>query len=340
MKEFGSDFELFLTQDSSSNQPFFEKDTSFFFSGRVALFSLIQLGVEVSKWERLYVPSYFCHEVYDFIEKLGIEIHTYSCLPTTVTLENPDFIVNKKSVFLVVNYFGINRLDYSSYTGMTIVEDLTHYLQGHKESTADYCFGSLRKIIPLAVGGFIYSPKNAPIPKLEPNFTANYVAHKKNAGMLLKKLYLTNQSVEKDVFRKLLIESEEEFSDHKTVASLPVMVKDELDRLPIEQFIEQKKENLVYAKSLLKKNPHFSIVTTEQNTDFALILKFYSQDRRDLMKQHLIRNRIYPMVLWPDQSGNDKKLELTLLFIHLDYRHEKGDIKFIIEEINKQIENV
>ncbi|MAB56253.1 MAG: hypothetical protein CL524_01755 [Aequorivita sp.] len=104
--------------------------------------------------------------------------------------------------------------------------------------------------------------------------------------------------------------------------------------------IKAKKENLFLAKSLLKSNKSFDLITTETNSDFALTLRFYSSEARDLFKNYLIDHNIFPIVLWPNQFLDaNKHFEETILFIHVDFRYDQEDITTIITTINKYFDN-
>lgn len=338
--EYGSDFETYISSNKLNTSPYFPEETSLFFSGRAALYALIKQGIALNGWKRIYVPTYYCHEVYTFIDILSIEIIPYPCLPTTLALNNEQFLIEKESVLLVVDYFGINKVSYSNLLGMTVVEDLTHNLASFKLSDADYCFGSLRKVLPMAVGGFVFSPKGLLIPQLIHNDFADYVAYKKTTGMFLKKLYLQKKNITKDLFRDQLIGAEEMFNDHRTIAALPHFVKSEYEQIEIGTLIQRKKDNLAHAKSILQASDKFSLLTSVSNTDYALILKFSDSSIRDEFRKRIIERNIFPMVLWPGQNADNQDFENKILFIHIDYRYNLIDITAMVEELNNAIKNV
>lgn len=335
-KEFGSDFhyvnnEEYQLVNSSFN--FFDRTEQFYFSGRVALKAILSNGIEKYSWKKIYIPTYYCHEVYHFVEDLDIEFEFYECNPIHNKIPNSIHDDNK-NVLLCVNYFGIQSADFSHFENIIKIEDLTHNLELMNQSKADYIFGSLRKVLPVPVGGFVKSKKK--LPEILTTLFAEEVAQEKFSGMLLKKKYLEGSFTEKEIFRNLLISAERSFEDHDTYSLLPFAVKDHLLRLDISKIIESKKNNSLLIKMRLKENKKFELITTASNSEYALILKFNNKEERDELKKHLILQKIYPMVLWPHQlNTNDIEIENTLLFVHIDFRYSSDDINYIIDSINQ-----
>lgn len=341
--EFGSDFHTFLNSNLffERSSEFFPIDCKFTFSGRTALYSILQQGISCYNWKRFYVPSYYCHEVYDFIKGLDIEIVQYHCLPCTADFNIKSIEDKVDSVILVVDYFGINKIKTDKLKNAFIIEDLTHNLKSCVLSTADYTFGSLRKVLPIGVGGFLFSNKGLDLPFLDSSLFAETVAYKKISGMYLKKLYLEgNSTLPKSVFRELLISAEESFNKIETISSLPKVVQGELDSLDIDKIISIKQNNIKYAKSLLVKSNKYSLLSSEYDSDFALIFLFEKSLERDKLKIFLVENNIYPIVLWPNQMNEDIDYQNRILFIHMDFRHSIMDIKYIINKINSFFRNV
>lgn len=340
-KEFGSDFYTVFNNYLPNNKDVFPEDCVFTFSGRTALYSILKQGISCYNWKRFYVPSYYCYEVYDFIKGLDIEIIQYKCSPCTVDFSIESIEDKVDSVILIVDYFGINKIKTDNLKDAFVIEDLTHNLKSCVLSTADYTFGSLRKVLPIGVGGFLFSNQGLELPFLDSSLFAETVAYKKISGMYLKKLYLEgNLNLPKSVFRELLVSSEESFEHLETISSLPKVVKGELENLDIAKIISIKQNNIKYAKKILVKSSKYSLLTSEYNSDFALIFLFEKSFERDKLKTFLIENNIYPIVLWPNQKNEDIDYQNRILFIHMDFRHSIMDIKYIINKINSFFRNV
>lgn len=339
-KEYGSDFHLIVDEvnHSSINSEWVRDDINLCFSGRAALRSIIIDGIKKYGWEDLFAPSYYCHEVYDFIKDLNIRIHFYSCNPffNQIPSHIPDV---QTSAILVVNYFGISTVNYSGIKNAFIIEDLTHDLSAIELSKAHYIFGSLRKILPLPVGGFVKTKLD--LPPIPYNSFTEKIVQDKLEGMKLKDLYLKGQFKEKEVFRNYLINAEHEFEDINTFSSMPDTNKEILEKLNVSKIGETKRYNLIYIKNLISNNKVFEICDNEENSSFALILNFQNSELRDDLRNHLINHKVFPFVLWPNQvNSEDIELSEKLLFIHVDFRYNKTDMDYIAQVIKEFVENV
>src|SRR5690606_7043061 len=82
-REYGSDFHYVDSKiyRQNKNAFFFEEEVQFYFSGRVALKAVLLDSIIHRKLNKLYVPSYYCHEVYEYIKDLNIVIEFYECNP-------------------------------------------------------------------------------------------------------------------------------------------------------------------------------------------------------------------------------------------------------------------
>lgn len=341
-KEYGSDFSLVVNQSflkqPTSESLFCAANCSLFFSGRVALYNLVQMGIEKLNWRKLYVPSFYCHEVIKFLEDLPINIHYYEFNPfLDLPDKSIDFEDDSSNAIVNVNFFGLNCLDLKDVKNCIKIDDFTHHLEGIDSSRADYCFGSLRKELPLPCGGFILSPTKRNVPESTYNSKAEEISVRKLAAMFLKKEYLSKKSENKDLYRELFIEAEHQFESNCTNAAMPLTSIAILKQLNIASILQRKKENIAYALSLLnhEMNLEFNLKRKDDNV-FGLIIKCPNANVKSDLKSHLIQSNIYPAVLWPDQmTGRDQEISERILFVHLDYRYDFEDIELITTIINK-----
>lgn len=338
--EFGSDFHYISNSDlriSNGFADFFKGIEQLYFSGRAALRAIISNGINKHSWKKIYIPTYYCQEVYDFVTDLNIEFEFYDCNPVQNLL--PSFIEDDdKCAVLVVNYFGISIPDFAHLKNSAIIEDLTHDLSLINQSKADYVFGSLRKVLPVPVGGFVKSKEK--LQEIASSLFSEEVALEKLSGMVLKKKYLEGKIKEKDIFRNLLIEAEHSFENLKTYTSLPLLVKEFFSELNISKIISSKKHNSLLAKKQIRSNAKFDLLTSNSDSEYAIILKFHNTEEREELRKYLIKHNIYPMVLWPNQiNEKDLILENTLLFVHIDFRYSFEDVQFITKIINQYSNN-
>src|SRR5690606_3450898 len=160
-----------------------------YYSGRAALYAIIENGIRQFAWKKIYVPSYYCHEVYDFIRPLAIQIEYYQYHPFSKRTDF-SFVDEKENVLLAVNYFGIDILDVTLYKNMVVIQDLKHDLSGIDTNLADYCFGSLRKVLPLPVGGFVWAKSAIQLPMPVESLGSEDASLQKLTAMYLKTQYL------------------------------------------------------------------------------------------------------------------------------------------------------
>src|SRR5690606_14625404 len=128
----------------------------------------------------------------------------------------------------------------STYRNLVVIADLTHNLSAIETSQADYIFGSLRKVLPLPVGGFAKA-KEEELPVPMESLKAEEALLQKWTAMCLKKQYLEMDLDVKALFRSLFIGGEETFDKEWTNAGLPTVMKPYLFSLDIERIIDTKR---------------------------------------------------------------------------------------------------
>ena len=339
-KEYGSDFHYFFDENVTNSSLFAENKFLLFFSGRVALFNLLKFGIEKYQWKKVGFPSYYCHEVVEFCSKLPIEVIYYQFNPLSDS-ESIEWEDEKNNVFVNVDFFGIKKLNTSFIKKSVLIDDVTHNLLSFNESNADYCFASLRKQIPLPVGGFFLSKNNDFNSQIGETDLANKIAVQKLSAMYLKSLYLKGNFKEKNIFRELYIQAEENFESIETNSRLPNIIQSQLFSLNPEGLIHTTRKNFQILKSKIHASEKIKILQTEAETEMGLILQCETNYLRNEIRKCLIGKMIYPAVLWPDQFlPTDIEMESTILFIHCDFRYNESDIEFIALTINNFIKNV
>ena len=343
-KEFGSDFHLCLEEKwilKEKNHFFDKKSTSFFLSGRSALFALLKFGIKEHNWEKVFIPSYYCYEVNKYIEELPIEVNTYLYNPFAKNQNKCIDIVDKKTnVILNPDYFGVKKMGAIGYVNAFIIEDLTHNLLSIKNSKADYVFGSLRKELPMPVGGFLYSNVYNKIPDGKIKLEAKKITFQKITAMYLKQQYLEGEINNKKEFREHYINSEKQLELKLEDAKLPKVAQAILEELDIEKILNQKAKNLKDAFKYLNIYNNVSINCNIKNKGFGLFFKFRTKERRDTFRNYLIKESIFPAILWPGQKTDfDIEVENTIVFLHIDYRYIEKEIRYITDKINTFFKN-
>jgi len=338
--EYGSDFHYDLdskiTLEPGRESLFINNDFALFFSGRSALKALVSKGIEVEKWKKIFFPSYYCHEVVNFIRELPLEVDYYEYSPfLDATDKVLDVSDQQGNVIVNVDFFGLKKLELAHYKAATIIDDLTHNITGFSTSTASYCFASLRKELPIPCGGYCYSPLGYELPSGQFDVQSEEIAVKKLTAMYLKNLYLNGKFDSKDDFRNLFAEAEQEFSTDKGNVALPKTSEAVLSLLSVEKILEAKHRNIQIALHELSSCEEIEFnLGTGKNNSLGLLLRFKNELQRNACRDYLVAESIFPAVLWPHQKRErDILTEKLVLFIHLDYRYNKEQVDKIIGKI-------
>lgn len=344
-QEYGSDFHYLIGEDYLYDKQeclFYGSDFSLFFSGRVALYNLLEQGISQYGWKSVYLPSFYCHEVTDFLKQLPIKTLYYEFNPFLDSeikkIEVEDFNTN---VIVNVNFFGIRKLDLTNYKSAIQIDDVTHSIVDFKTSQAHYCFGSLRKELPVPVGGFCFSPKKLPLPIGVPNAESEQIAIQKLSAMFLKSQYLEGKYQDKDSFRRLFIDAENNFEHSTTNTAMPQVAMSVLYSINSDTLLSKKRRNVLFAlENLVRSNKIGINIQSKNITAFGLIFQCTDLESRNNFREYLIKNMIFPAVLWPNQHHQrDQDIEDKILFVHMDYRYNLKDIEDIINIINDFIKN-
>lgn len=345
MKEFGSDFHTidYLYNTGKADITRIYPNATYLADGRQCLI----LVIRQEGWKRLWVPEYFCYEVLDSIVKYtGIQLAFYKDCPSKDSYESlKQLPFEKGDVLLKMNYFGLSECHKEGSIPVPIIEDHSHDLLNRSAlfSASDWCIASLRKTLPLAEGGMIWSPKGEKISEdIEPLLANEELATKRWKAMDLKADYLStlkNGEVDiklKDAFRKLYIETEETLPDLE-VSALDNRSTDTLCKLDINAWYNQKKKNWKRLTTLLNKGLNYLRPINEFCTPFSVVLKLDDVVKREKLRTRLIQNAVYPAVLWsvPETCSEEVRIMSDcLLSLHCDGRYSEEDMEELACIIN------
>ena len=337
--EYGSEFH-WLDVDDQPKEPILPQGSILFGSGRDTIRALVRMGVGERGWRRWLLPSYFCQEVTATIAAAGVDVELYEDSPLNPASAPLSGMLAKGDVILLVNYFGLRGMQaYEAVhaDGADVVEDHSHdpWSQWARTSCAEYCFASLRKTLPIPDGGALWSPRGLQLPtpvRVTPERAS--ASHLKLSAMLLKRLYLEGRQIEKDEYRRLQRAGEEK------IASGPVsgptkLVEDLLPVLPWDSWRALRRQDHGILSDALRGKGGFKILKPFEeigSCPFSVILKFDSPGLRDHVRSYLIANSIFPAILWPIESSQERhatrsaaKLSKLLLSIPCDCRYSEDD---------------
>jgi hypothetical protein len=324
---------------------------SYWGSGRDAMRAILAYGRSHNNWRRLWIPSYFCHEVVESLRGSLPETLFYkSWSPGIDPQELSVDMFEPGDVVLLVNHFGLcsNVLsgDPSSRSWI-LMEDHTHdpWSSWAYSSNADYCVASLRKSIPIPDGGVLWSPLNRELP---PSAACSQAHHESAAlklrAMELKASYLEGTYDAKEEYRRLLDTANGTLVADELSGIFP-WSKCQIEDFPSDSCRSSKNcnfdilcqglRNLSWVTVLLR-NPDRGFVP------FSAILIFASSSLRDRIKSELIKRNIYPAVLWPmDMLASEPFFQhevessRRMLSIHIDMRYAGKDILRVAEAIRE-----
>lgn len=335
--EFGSDFHK-IEYPVGKGMPY--GVFNHYASGRQPLLDVISF----QGYKRVWVPSYYCGESLNILSRVDVEIKRYNCLPTD---RSSDCITNlpldPKDLLLLVNFFGLHGLLNSQQFPCDVIEDHTHDLIGEwaLNSNARWAFASIRKTLPTADGGILWSPINSSLPKqhTRSNDVAGTIAYRYSA-MDAKADYLQGKSVDKDIFLRNFKATEDRFGEF-SLSDWSAITDQTISAFDIEGWYKQKRTNYRKLLSLLEfHNANPIIGKSEHSTPFSLIILFKNNAQRDKARSYLIRNNVYPAILWPDVYASDEAaldLSKCLLSIHCDGRYFENDMKELAKILNHVI---
>jgi len=318
-------------------------DYEIFYSGRQAFKYILDEIHRNNDIEKIWMPEYYCQNAMnDWIKHSYKNICFYKTKP--FNFEEPlliDTFASQNDVVLLNNYWGLCSPFEKKKNAPIIIEDHSHGWLSHSclNSKADYCFASLRKSLPIPLGGIYWKP-NAKLTIDTKKFIEDHsfynawdIAYK---AMCDKKLYKEDDEASSKQNYLEEVNTVELFLDQHYKL---VKVRKE-DETFIKKFI---KYNVLEKKQIHLKNLYdalidvdfIKIIKRKNHTAFGLMLLFKDEEQCDYLRAHLIKNEIYPSFLWPNNILSSKwKFSIN---IHVDFRYTMDDMNFITNTINDWI---
>ena len=357
MKEYGSDFHR-CDHDFRGASNFIDVMgcTRMYVCGRHAIDAIVKHG----GWKRIWMPVYFCYEVMGHLmEQFEVVLYDDSPLNT-----NDDEVVRQLpykegDVLLRTDYFGLRKWRTNVGIGVPVIEDHTHGLTTDwaLRSDADYCIASLRKSLPVAAGGILWSPKGLSLPEaIGETDDCREMAILRYQAMAMKSEYdnkvssskfqvsgsdeqVSSEMAElKEAFREKYIDSEERI-DGLALSGIDHESEEITRALNVKMWTDLKADNWYLCKDLLDKR--FKVMEPESGKivqPFSLVLLMESSEERERFRKYMIQHQIYPAILWkiPEDSefGEAKDFSERMLSVHCDIRYSRKDITEMCNLIN------
>ena len=347
--EVGGDFEWVDFPDEES---FNWVDRRLWFArGRDAVVALFQ-RLPSSDRGRLFLPTYFCQDVAASFRRAGIETLLYEDSPE---LKRPEFVHDTptgRDFVHIVNYFGLqDRSEFCRDVQQTynagVIEDHTHdpFSEWARSSSADYCYASMRKTLPVSDGAILWSPLDRAMPELIDDdvvfFDPSLVA-----AMILKRTYLNSTppaSELKAAFRTLQMRHNDVCEKETGIFRASPWSRWQLNRGVPRSWRRRREANCrILIDALSDRWPQMILTRewAEGSCPFTFVIRFPTNQIRDRIRARLIAARIYPPVHWQIESVVSQRaaeLGSTVLSIPIDQRYEDADMLRVADRLSLAI---
>jgi hypothetical protein len=305
---------------------------------------LLEHGRSTRGWQRLWAPSYFCQEVMRGLLTAGLPVVLYAYGPEDTCPLGDRISAEPGDVVLRMNFFGLHgglSTDGIDRSCVEIVDDHTHdpWSDWARTSDADWCVVSPRKTLPLPGGGVLWSPRRHPLPAPSPVTDARRTAcFEKLTAMTFKGLYLQGYPLDREIHGRLSAAAEDHMSSGG-ISGIPEWIQGLLRCFPVEEWRERRRNNCRGVSRVLKGLPWLKVLEADPDggtCQFAGVVLFDSEQRRDFVRQELIDRRISLSVLWqlddaalPGIPEEHHRFSKRLLCIPCDARYDQATIETV-----------
>lgn len=342
MKEFGSDFHYIQDLKQRNARYLLPDDAHYYANGRQAIQDLIFF----KKWKRIWMPEYFCYVIINAIKETGIQVEFYFDNPSITEIDAISTIpFQKGDVLFRMNYFGLRTKRDNTTVSVPVIEDHSHDLIGEwaKESNADWCIASLRKSLPIADGGVLWSPKKHKLPEaVSSTNESNMLAVLRFSAMRSKANYLQGFPIKKEDYLELFDKTETQFNNLNIsgISSESFSIVKSMD---IESWYQKKKDNWLNLSKISQSKVEILQPEYSDFYPFSLVLKFNNEKNRDIVRSFLLKKNVYPAILW--QIPNTQRPDIveygkTCLSIHCDGRYSQEDILILKDILNEAFSEI
>jgi hypothetical protein len=333
----------YIASDSSklnlNESNFLPENRLLFYTGRQAIKYVIEAIKKEKKITTIWLPEYYCQHVSAWIANNYENIKTYAVNSknSKETIQVLDF-ANDDDVVLINNFWGISNCTINKGNKKcTIIEDHSHgwLSESCKESRADYCIASLRKSVPVPLGGIAWRPNGKEIDFRVPITNDTSFQDIWNAilkGMKLKGTYEKNPIADETKKRNFLeIINREEQKMHTNLNLVPLIKQHEkiIEEYLHTDYLGIKQDNLEKIHTLLKPSKEFEVIKDTQPS-FGLILYIDTETKMHKLRSYLITHHIYPSLLWPENNV----VYGYYLNIHIDFRYNEITMAYICSILN------
>lgn len=318
-------------------------DSCFTFSGRNAIDIALRDVLHNRHINTVYAPSYSCISMLQaFIDRdMKIEFYNVGFKSGKFTYQLPE--VEKESLVLIMNYFGLNSSDVHSKIkeiqnkGAIVIEDITHSLlrKDAASHNSDYVVASLRKWFAIPTGGWV-GKKNGSLAE-KTLMDSNHAVKDKITAMHEKYAYLTGNISTKDGFLEANATFENDLIHVDRMLKIDDLSLNILTNTDVKAVVNQRRLN---AEALLNGLADLDrkicdIPKIDLTSDVPLFVPiFLDTEKRDSLRAYLINKGIYCPVHWPEVAGAPSEIKARELSLICDQRYSVADMHEIVNCIH------
>lgn len=340
---YGSFFQKSQINEAPIIDASFIQEYELFYAGRYALKYIFLHICENQNIATIWLPIYYCPLIKKWLENEFSTIRYYDINPFDINEQIDWNLFSSSDLVLVQNYWGLKKTVYPIGNRPIIVEDHSHgwLTKGCLESEADFCIASLRKTLPIPLGGIAWKPKKSqtnltlPTPKNTAGpITKNSMSY--SWSLISKAQELKSKATsekDKEEFLSTYMNGELYLGENFDIIPLHEDHENTIKPILFKNLNNYKQRNLAYLEKKLSATRDFERLPYEEGTPFGLLFIFKERTILEQFKKHLIQKSIYPAELWNNNPINYQ--HKYLLNIHVDFRYTPNDLDYIAESINE-----
>lgn len=337
--ELGSEFDLNLSELTVTKNNLFEylSDYNCIYtdSGRSAL-KLVSKNLN-----EVLLPEFTCESVSDCFNKDKLKFYSIDeyCAIDLESLKNN--ITENTDCIFIMHYFGvlqneetlseIRRL--ADEHNIMIIEDTTHSIFSKTSTIGDYMIASIRKWMPISLGGVLYSKNKLPdvdgIKKSSDN--------DRLYGMTLKNLFLNDILDCNSTYRNIFSNSEKNLDNKEEVELMSDLNRFIISCFDINDLKSKRKSNYEYILEKMKDSG-IKPIASVTNDECPFVFPIRVINRNDF-RIYLMENNIYCAVHWPFDGLKKEERKMaeynaeTLISLPVDQRYDKEEMDYLIKVI-------
>ena len=340
--ELGSEYNITLSELSvAHNNLFYYLETS--------KYELLDSGRSAIKCIRfptgkILLPEFICESVIKCFHRENILFYKIK-KNFIIDMEDLKNKINRSvSVIFFAHYFGscqpecirkeLREIAYKRK--ILLVEDATQSLFSLRNITGDFLVASVRKWLPVPMGGLICSEKYT---------FSDLSALKKNqdneraCGMILKDMFLRGKLESNTIYRKIFSECESKLDEQKEVYRISDFAKYIISCNDIKSIVSRRKMNYkALSEGLQKQNIMAAVSLSVDECPLAFTLRVPDRDK---FRKYLMEHRIYCAVHWPfdgicgEEREQARKNGDELISLPIDQRYGIEHMEYLIKIIKR-----